>query len=123
MNDIPPNKGCVLVIEPNENFRRDLHEVLLFDEYEAYETENFDTALQFIITHQIDLVVMPYRIEEQTGEAFVNTLRSDPKTASVKTLVYGFAKYLERDWRPENFLVVYFTMQEFLSAVNTALKT
>lgn len=112
----------ILIIEPEDAVRSGLSDILSLEEYVVREAVDYQSGLQIVHNQPIELVILPYRINAQTGEAFVNALHADPATASTRILVHGKSKD-PRGWQPQPYLAAYYTVEEFLAAVRQALDT
>src|ERR1700681_4063754 len=82
-----PSLGLVLVVDDEENNRTLLRDPLEARGYEVEEAENGILALQQIVAHPPNVILLDLMMPKMNGFEVCRHLRKDPKTAHIPILM------------------------------------
>ena len=125
--DISEKQAKILVIEDAHSLRRDIVEMLGFEQYDVYDAENGLKGLQAARELRPDLIVCDIMMPVMDGFEVLAELRNDPKTRTIP-FVFLTARADRTDYRngmqngADDYVTKPFSATELLGAVRSQIK-
>lgn len=117
----------ILLIEDNNDIRKNIAELLMFANYKIYDADNGKTGVQLALQHKPDLIVCDIMMPVMDGYSVINILQKNPETQHIP-FIFLTAK-TERDevrkgmnLGADDYITKPFEDVELLDAIEQRLK-
>lgn len=120
-------KKKILVIEDEQDIRRDITKILSMNGYEVYQAENGTEGIKMAYSHLPDLIISDIMMPEIDGYGVLRELQKSPQTSTIP-FIFLSAKSARNDIREgmnlgaDDFITKPFDFDEILEAVKKRLE-
>ncbi len=85
--DTAQNKPKVLLVEDNETYRKVVKNAMQLDEFEYYEAENGQKALELVKALKPQIVLCDIAMPVMDGMTFLTEIKKDPELATIPIIM------------------------------------
>ncbi len=117
-------KKTILVVEDEEEIRRDILMTLNLSNYEVIGAENGKTGLDLAIKHKPDLIISDIMMPELDGYGFLAEAQKNPETSTIPFLFLSAKSDIREgmNFGADDFITKPYDIDELIEAIETRLK-